>query len=119
MALFKGLKAIGKLTDLADKGLDIADQAVIDKDKQIELKATLQTLRANLLLSGQGGSITKATICGLISAVVLTGLAKFWFSPVDMVNFRDLVLSVTPVIGILIGAYGTGSMFKRSKWSNL
>ena len=119
MALFKSLKVLKNLTKLADKGLDIAQEAVIDKDKQIELKATLQTLRAQLLLGGKGASITKVTISVLVSALVAIGILKFWFSPADMVNYKDMLLSVTPLLGILIGAYGTGAMFKRSKWSNL
>ena len=119
MALFKSLRALKNVTGLVDKGLDIAKEAVIDKDKQIELKATLQTLRAKLLLSGKGGSITKITISVLVSLLVAVGVLKFWFDPTAMADYRDLILSVTPVLGILIGAYGTGAMFKHSKWSNL
>ena len=118
MGLFSKLRPGGKIIDLADKGLNIAKEAVIDKDKQIELTSTLNKLRTELLLSGKGGSITKFTINFLVASLVLTALAKFWFTPVDLPLFKDLALSVTPLLGILIGVFGGGSMFKNSKWSS-
>jgi hypothetical protein len=113
-----GLLGIRKSIDNAvNQGAAIAKEAIIDKDKQIELINTLETLRAQSLLTGKGASITKITICALVSAIVVTGLVKFWVNPVDLILFKDLVLSLTPVVGILIGVYGSGKAFKGSRWS--
>jgi len=53
------LKRVGSIID---KGVEIADQAVVDKDKLNELKYTLEKARAELLLGGKGQSVTKITI---------------------------------------------------------
>ena len=59
------------------QGLDIVDQAVTDKDKFNELKYTLAKAQAQLMMSGPGQSITKITICVLVSLVVGSGTWVF------------------------------------------
>jgi hypothetical protein len=108
---------IKKTIGLIDKGLDIGKEAVTDKDKLNELQYTLQTVRAQLLLSGSGQSITKITICALVSLVVGVLSWTFMLHPENMQNAINYAQSVTPIIGILIGVYGAGTSFKRSKWS--
>jgi len=108
-----GLK---KLIGLADKGIEIADKAIIDKDKKIELEKALETLKVQLLLSGKGAGVTKITICALVSTVVLTGTICF-ITGQDMTAFKDYAMSVTPVIATLIGIYGAGKAI-TTKWSN-
>jgi hypothetical protein len=103
MGLFKGLK---RVADLADKGLDLADQAITDKDLLNKLHYDLIKKRAEFLLSGSGASITKITICALVSLLVAVGCIVFFRMPADMVRYKDFILSVTPLIGILIGVYG-------------
>jgi len=99
-----GLK---KLIGLVDKGVEIADKVIVDKDKKIELEKALETLRVQLLLTGKGAGITKITICALVSTVVLTGTICF-ITGQDMTAFKDYAMSVTPIIGTLIGVYGAG-----------
>lgn len=98
------------------QGLDIVDQAVTDKDKFNELKYTLAKAQAQLMMSGPGQSITKITICVLVSLVVGSGTWVF-VTGGDMAAFRDYALTVVPAISILTGGYVTGTSFKRSKWS--
>ena len=102
---------------IVDKGLDIAKEAVVDKDAYYKLEHGLNEMRTELLLSGAGASITKTTICVLVSLVVGIGAYVFLRTPDAMENFKDFALSVTPLIGLLIGVYGTGAAFKNSKWS--
>jgi hypothetical protein len=108
------LKRVGSIID---KGVDIADQAVVDKDKLNELKYTLEKARAELLLGGKGQSVTKITICALVSLVVGVLSWTFMLHPENMQNAINYAQAVTPIIGILIGVYGAGTSFKRSKWS--
>lgn len=99
-----------------NKGLDIGKEVATDKDKLNDLMYTLETARAQLLLGGSGQSVTKITICGLVSLVVGTGTWMF-LTGGNMALFKDYALAVTPLIGLLIGAYGSGAAFKHSKWS--
>jgi len=107
--------------DTIDKAIDkitpIIDQAVVDKDAAFQAKFELEQMRTQLMLSTGNFSITKWTICALVSLVVGVGSYMFITDFKTMEAFKDYVLAVTPVIGILIGAYGTGKMFKNSKWS--
>jgi len=112
MGLFKAGKAIAKL---ADKGLDIADQAIVDKDKANALRAHLAEIRAQALLTGAGQSVTKITICGLVSLVVGVLSWTFIFHPENMAQAIQYSTAVTPSIGLLIGAYTTGTTLKR-RW---
>lgn len=114
MGRFKGLRNI---THAIDNVTEIAKEVSVDKDKMLALSHDLQKVRAKLLLGGVS-SVTKTTICVLVSAIVFTGLAKFWIAPEDMVHFWDFARSVTPLIGTLIGIFGFGKAFKNSKWSN-
>jgi len=109
-----GLFNLGKKID---KGLDILDQAVPDKDKLNDLKYTLEQARAELLLSGKGSSITKITICGL--AIVIIGVVSytFLFQPQNMQNAKDYAYVAGTIMGLLTGGYLTGTSFKHSKWA--
>jgi len=105
-----GLFNIGKKID---KGLEIAEKAVIDKDKQNELKYEY----AKTILTGQGASITKITICGLVTLVVGVVTYTFLFHPANMEHAKDYAYVAGILIGIITGGYLGGSSFKRSKWS--
>lgn len=119
MGLLKRLRGnksvLGTINKAIDQGSAIAKEAILDKDKYYALQHELQKIRATLLLSGKGASFTKFTICFLVSAIVVTALVKFWIEPGAMAEFKDLAISVTPLLGILIGAYGTGKAFKDRK----
>jgi hypothetical protein len=101
-----------EIISVVDKGIGLADQAITDKDALIAFKADLIKTRTQYLLSGRGASITKITICGLVAIVTLIGCFKFLVQPEDMLDYKDFVLALTPLIGILIGAYGSGSLLK-------
>ena len=101
------------LLGLFKKGADIIDKAVVDKDRANELKTNLAQKTAELMLTGKGSSITKITICGLVAIITLIGCGVFIFKPESMNNFKDFALSITPLIGILIGAYGTGATIQK------
>jgi len=102
-----------KAVDVVGKGVSIIDQTVIDQDKAMELKADLIKSLGTLMLSGKGASVTKVTICILVGFIVLVGGYVFLFAPQHIKNFKDYALSVTPLIGILIGSYATGTTFQR------
>ena len=106
---------IKEVIGILNKGADILDQAVTDKDKLNELNHTLETVRAQLLLSGKGQSVTKITICGLVAMVVGTLTWTFLFHPENMEMAINYSLAVTPIITVLTGAYGAGATLK-SKW---
>ena len=109
--------AVPAVKELIGQGLEIVDQAVTDKDALNKLKYTLAQAQAQLMLSSPGSSITKYTICFLVSLVVGSGTWVF-VTGGDMEAFRSYALAVVPIIGILTGSYVTGTSFKRSKWSN-
>lgn len=107
---------VGNLTQTLENASNIANKVVVDKDKALELNTELQKIRAGLLLSGKGASITKITICGLVTLVTLVGSYVFLTTPTDSINmvmFKDYALSITPVIGLLIGAYSGGKTIQR------
>ena len=97
------------IVKVVDKGVDIVDKAVVDQDEALKLKTELIRTLSSYLLSGPGASITKITICILVSVVVFVGTYIFLVKPKYIEGFKDYALSVTPLIGILIGAYGTGA----------
>jgi len=101
------------ISGIVDKGIEIIDQAVLDKDKANELKTDLVKSIGTLMLTGSGTSITKITICILVSVVTLVGTYIFLAKPASIEGFKDYALSVTPQIGILIGAYGTGATIQK------
>lgn len=106
--------AIGNITQTIENASAIAKKVVVDKDKALELDASLQKIRMELLHSGKGASITKITICGLVTLVVGVISYKYMITPdaegaigVVMTAARDYAVSVTPLIAILIGFFGT------------
>lgn len=106
MALF-GLKVGGKAVEKIGA---IVDQTIIDKDKANELKANLVQTFAEHMLTGPGASITKYTICALVSVVVLTGTYVFLFRPpAYFQNFKEYALFSGTIIGMITGAYAAGT----------
>ena len=102
-----------------DKGLDIGkgivgiiDQAVEDKDLANKLKFDLLKMVASGMLTGKGSSITKITICGLVAFIVVSVMIKWLFGS-DLGSAAQLVTVVTPLIGMLIGAYGTSTTIQK------
>ena len=110
MGLFK---RVGKVVDLVDKGLDLADQVIVDKDKREELKTQLLLKRAEYLLTGSGSSITKVTISALVSLLVVIGCYTYLVRPENIPLYKDLTLAVSPLLGLLIGVYGTAKTVQR------
>jgi len=110
MGFFKAGK---KILDIVDTGAKIAEKATTDKDKAIQLDNTLQRVKAKLMLSGRGESITKVTICGLVSLVVGILSWTFLFNPENMDKAINYAVAVTPLIGMLMGSYATGATLKR------
>ena len=102
-----------QLLKIADKGVDILDQKVEDKDKLNELRANLEEIRATALLTGKGQSITKITICGLVTLVVGVLSWVFLMHPENMAEAIRYSTAATPIIGVLIGVYGTAKTVQR------
>ena len=95
-----------------NKGIDVVDQLVVDEDKKNELKYGLMQTIASGMLTGKGASITKITICGLVSFVVISVIIK-WLLTGNVDGAMQLLPLVTPLIGMLIGAYGTGKTIQK------
>ena len=104
------------IRELAKDAMNLGAEAITDKDKFNELQYKLAMIQAQSMLTGPGQSITKMTICFLVSLVVGSGTWVF-VTGGNMQSFRDYALAVVPIISILTGSYVTGSSFKRSKWS--
>lgn len=111
---------LDKISKNISEGLNIADEAVTDKDELNKLKHTLTKARMELLYKGKGASITKITICILVSIVVCMGTLVFTLQSLTgqlesgtMEAFKDYALAVTPILGILVGSYAGGSSFKK------
>lgn len=115
--LRNGKSVLSTINKAIDQGSAIAKEAIVDKDKFIALEHDLQKIRAELLLSGLGSSITKYTICGLVSLVVGILSWVFLFKSANMLHAVAYAAGVTPLIGILIGVYGTkgGKTFQKNK----
>ena len=103
---------VKEISDRAEQALNIADQAVIDQDKLNELKFNLHQIIATSMLTGKGASITKITICGLVSFVVISVIIK-WLLTGNVDGAMQLLPLVTPLIGMLIGAYGTSKTVQK------
>ena len=111
---------IGNITQSIENVTDIAKEATIDRDAQIKMDGELQKIRSQLMLGGQGMSITKWTICALVTLVVSIISYKFVTATdtqAAMLAARDYAISVSPIIGILIGVFGFGKSFNKSRWS--
>jgi len=100
---------------IVEKGVSIIDQAVLDKDKALELKIDLLKSFAENMLTGKGSSVTKITICGLTIVVVLIGAWVFLFNPDKMSAYKDFVLFAGPLIMGLGGYYLTGTSIQDKK----
>ena len=103
---------VKEISNRAEQALNIADQAVIDQDKLNELKFNLHQIIATSMLTGRGASITKITICGLVSFVVISVIIK-WLLTGNVDGAMQLLPLVTPLIGMLIGAYGTSKTIQK------
>ena len=124
MGIFKIGKSLANAVDnLSDAGAVMMKEGSIDRDKLFELQKNIEMVRAQAMLMADSKiSITKTTICALVSLIVGIGAYKYLYATPDTIHavmqgFRDFAMAVTPVLGILIGAYGTGKMFNNSKWS--
>jgi len=118
MGLISRLRGNGNaptIRELAKDALEIGKEVATDKDKLNELQYKLAMIQAQSMLSGPGQSITKITICFLVSVVVCIG-AWVFITDGNIADFKDFALAVVPVIGILTGSYLTGTSIKR-KWS--
>ena len=104
---------IKEISNRAEQALDIADQAVIDKDKLNELKFNLHQIIATSMLTGKGSSITKITICSLISFVVVTVMLKWLLGQGLGDDGLQVLTLITPLIGMLTGAYATGKTIQK------
>jgi hypothetical protein len=116
MRLINRIRGGPSIRQLVSEGIDLAEEVATDKDKLNELQHKLAMMQAQLMMGGPGQSVTKITICFLVSLVVGSGTWVF-ITGGDMRAFRDYALAVVPIISILTGSYVTGSSFKRSKWS--
>ena len=100
------------LGDSINKGIDIIDQAVLDKDKANELKFQLMQNMITSMYTGPGSKITKWTLCFLVTSVVWVILYTFLTG-----GNMDGVLAATGacggVIGLMTGGWVYGSREKR------
>ena len=97
---------IKEISDRAKQGLDIAKEAVTDKDALNQLKYHLAETAINALYTGKGSSVTKIVTVGLIAIISLTALVKWVFQGGSL---YEVLLGP----GMLITAYGTGTTVKR------
>jgi hypothetical protein len=118
MGLLSRLKGGPTIRELAKDAMNLGAEAITDKDKFNELQYKLAMIQAQAMLTGPGQSITKITICLLVSLVVGSGTWVFLFHPENLEYFKTYAMTVIPIIGMLTGSYVTGTSFKRSKWSN-
>ena len=134
MGLINRIKGGPSIRQLASEAMDIGKEAVTDRDKLNDLQYKLATIQAQSMLSGKGASITKITICGLVSLAVGVGAYVFLrivdflltsgatpesleMAKVLMGTYKDWSIPAVALIGLITGSYVTGSSFKRSKWS--
>ena len=107
ISLYKKHKLNAKFT--------LNEEAIEDKDKVNELKAKLEEIKTTALLTGKGSSVTKITICGLVSLVVVVLSWTFLMQPENMAEAIRYSTAVSPLIGVLIGVYGTTTTVQRRK----
>lgn len=107
------MSIFNKVIDTVNKGVGIIDKTVVDQDKALELKAELINTISQYMLTGKGESITKITICGLVAIIILTGTYTFLFNPANIPQFKDYALFSGTLIGIITGAYVTGTTIQR------
>ena len=112
-------KIVESVANLIGKSMDLADQAIEDKDKKNELKYSLkeailklEEIKLQALSTGKGSSITKVTICGLVAFIVGSVFVK-WLITSDLTGVQNVVPVITPLIGMLIGSYGTGKTIQK------
>lgn len=106
------------LTGSLENVTEMGKEATIDRDKFLKLQMDLTSLRATMMMSGKGASVTKVTICAVVLWLVGLGSYGFLVNPMIMPKFQELVRCLTPVIGLLMGFFGAGKMWKNSKFGN-
>lgn len=111
MGLRKGI--LKSLTRSIENVTKIGEKAVTNKDKLNKLQADLATLRTTLMMTGSGASITKITICTLVSWVVGVVSWIFLRNPADLAYAKDFAIVVGTVMGLLTGGFVTGTSLKR------
>jgi len=97
---------IKEISDRAKQGLEIADQAVTDKDALNRLKYHLAETAINALYTGKGSSVTKIVTVALIAIISLAALVKWW---IHGGSLYEVLLGP----GMLITAYGTGTTVQK------
>jgi len=109
----RGGGKIGKGLDLLQEVAEIGKEAVTDRDKLNDLQYKIMETRAALLLSGKGSSVTKYTICFLVSLVVGCLCYAFMFKSNLIQYATQFSNAAFPYVAILIGGYAGGSTAKR------
>ncbi len=106
---------IGNITQAIENTTEIAKKTVTDKDQLNKIQGELATLRTTLMMTGSGASITKITICALVTWVI--GVVSFIFlkQPENMMHAKDFALVVGTVMGLITGGFVTGTSLKRRK----
>jgi len=105
--IFKSLtKSLENVTEMGTK-------AVTDKDQLNKIQGELATLRTTLMMTGSGASITKLTICALVTWVVGVVSWIFLKNPANMVHAKDFALVVGTVMGLITGGFVSGTSLKR------
>lgn len=108
---------LGTVDKVIESTAEIVKETTIDRDKFFQLEHDLQKIRAELLLGGPGQSVTKFTICGLVVWVVGVLSYVFLNNPDNMKHALIFSGAVSPLIGFLMGIYGTkgGKTFQKDR----
>ena len=113
MGLRKGI--LKSITASIENVTEMGTKAVTDKDQLNKIQGDLATLRTTLMMSGSGASITKITICALVTGVVTIVSVLFLGNPEHLEYAKDYAIVVGSVMGLLTGGYVTGTSLKRKK----
>ena len=97
---------VQEISDRAKQGLEIAAEAVTDKDKLNELKYRLAETAINALYTGKGSSVTKIVSVVLVAIITLAALTK-WI--MDGGSLYEVFIGP----GMLITGYGAGKIIPR------
>jgi len=101
---------VKEISDRAKQGLDIAKEAVTDKDALNQLKYHLAETAINALYTGKGSSVTKIVTVCLISVITVSLLVKLLIDGDDSgIRVVDLLLGP----GMLTGSYAAGKTIQK------
>jgi hypothetical protein len=102
-----------KIVDTADKGIAVVNKTVINQDEAMQLKSDIISKMTEYMFTGSGSSITKYTICGLVTVIVLAGAFVFLVKPTLISLYKDYAITVLPIIGLLTGTYAAATTVQR------